>query len=74
MKLHGMGHKQEIEAQQQPAQSKPPSESINYADLPPDGQMSSAKAGIQLNPTGLAMKKTQEISTKAANRSTECLK
>jgi hypothetical protein len=48
VKLHGELHKKAMEAQQQ-AQSKPPSENINFADLPPAGQIQMAQqAGIQL--------------------------
>jgi len=56
VKLHGMAHKQALAAMTPPqAQGKPPSVSINFADLPPDGQIQAAKeAGIQLNPTLMA--------------------
>lgn len=55
VKLHGMAHKQAMAAAQQAPAGKPPSVSINFADLPPDGQVQAAKeAGIQLNPTIMA--------------------
>jgi hypothetical protein len=35
--------------------------SINYSDLPPDGQIQAAKeAGIQLNPAGVIMQEVQK--------------
>lgn len=49
---------QAIQIKQQMAQAggaKPPSESINYKDLPPEGKAQlAAKAGIQLHPEGIA--------------------
>ena len=40
---------------QQPVQSKEPSQSISFKDLPPEGQTQlAAKAGIQLDPQTLA--------------------
>lgn len=61
VKLHGQAHKDALAAMQQPPQEKPPSESINFADLPPDGQVQmAAKAGIQLNPTIMAAQKLSE--------------
>jgi hypothetical protein len=66
VKLHGMAHKQALQAQQAPPQNKPPSVSINYADLPPDGQIQAAKeAGIQLNPTLMA---AQKVATHLAEK------
>lgn len=54
VKLHGMIHKQALAAAQQPPQGKPPSVSINFADLPPDGKVEAAQeAGIKLNPAGV---------------------
>jgi hypothetical protein len=65
VKLHGMAHKQVLQAQQQPPASKPPSESINYADLPPDGQIQlAAKAGITLNPAGVIAQEVQKNAPK----------
>jgi len=67
VKAHGQAHKQALAAQQQPAPSKPPSESINYADLPPDGQLQlAAKAGITLNPQALIEQHAQKIESEAA--------
>lgn len=48
--------------------AKPPSESINFKDLPPDGQAQlAAKAGIQLHPEAIAahndFKKAQDAAT-----------
>lgn len=60
VRLHGMEHKKVLQGMQGSAQGKPPSVSINYKDLPPDGQLQAAKeAGIQLNPMGLAMQAAQ---------------
>ncbi len=65
VKLHGMAHKQALAAAQQPPQGKPPSVSINYADLPPDGQIQAAKeAGIALNPQGVIMQEVQKQQPK----------
>lgn len=67
VKLHGMAHKQVLEqlAAQQPSQNKPPSVSINFADLPIDGKQQAAKeAGITLNPAGLAMQEAQKTAPK----------
>lgn len=61
VKLHGMAHKQALQAEQQPPQEKPPSVSINFSDLPPDGQVqAAAAAGIKLNPTLMAAKAVAE--------------
>ena len=38
VKLHGMEHKSRLCRLNQPPQGKPPSVSINFADLPHDGQ------------------------------------
>jgi hypothetical protein len=66
VKAHGALHKQALQAQQAPAPTKPPSESINYADLPPDGQLQlAAKAGITLNPQGLIEAHAQDIEKNA---------
>ena len=52
VKLHGMAHKQALQAATSPPQEKPPNVSINFSDLPPDGQIqAAAAAGIKLNPT-----------------------
>ena len=61
VKAHGAQHKQALQAQQPPAQGKPPSESINYADLPPSGQIQlAAKAGITLPPPEVAAAEMQK--------------
>ena len=61
VKLHGALHKKALAAAQQPPQTKPPSESINYADLPPDGKLQmAAHGGITLNPEGVAMMEAQK--------------
>ena len=65
VKLHGMAHKQTLQAQQQPPQEKPPSASINFKDLPPDGKLQmAAEAGIKLNPQGLVMQEVQKSAPK----------
>lgn len=51
---------QEIQPPQQPEQ-KPPSASLSFKDLPPDGQVQlAAQAGIQLNPELLIAQKLSE--------------
>jgi hypothetical protein len=47
-----LAHKAEMDkAQQGGGQNKPPSVSINYKDLPPDGQQqAAAEAGITIQP------------------------
>lgn len=69
VKLHGELHKKAIAAAQQPPQQKPPSESINFADLPDEGKVQlAAKGGIQLTQAGLnvqAMTKQAEASKPA---------
>jgi hypothetical protein len=48
-------------------QQKPPSESINFKDLPPDGQAQMAgQAGIKLDPADLEAKQQQDKQEKAA--------
>jgi len=45
---------------------KPPSESISFKDLPPDGQAQmAAQAGIQLNPAELAAKEAEDKAAEA---------
>ena len=68
VKLHGMAHKQALQAQQTAPQGKPPSVSINYADLPPDGQVqAAAEAGIHVNPIGPIVDKIQKNAPKPVN-------
>ena len=71
VKLHGMAHKQALQAQQgAPPQGKPPSVSINFADLPPDGQVQAAQeAGIRLNPTIMAAQQVAQHLAKSAGAS-----
>lgn len=68
VKLHGMAHKQALEANTPPQQQgKPPSVSINFADLPPDGQVQAAQeAGIKLNPTVMAAQQVAKHVAEAA--------
>ena len=62
VKLHGKMHKDYLASQAQPPQGKPPSVSINFSDLPPDGQLQAAKeAGITLNPQALVEAHAQQI-------------
>ena len=59
------GEHQAILAQAQSGGQKPPSESINFKDLPPDGQVQMAKqAGLDLNPAMLLMKAAMERQDK----------
>ena len=53
VRLHGLEHKKAMEAQQaeqqQPPAKKPPQESINFKDMPPEGQAQmAAQVGITL--------------------------
>jgi len=65
VKLHGKAHKAALAAQTPPAPGKPPSESINYADLPPSGQIQlAAKAGITLPPPEVAAAEMQKNKPK----------
>jgi hypothetical protein len=51
VKLHGAAHKAVLAQQAQPPAGKPPSVSINFADMPPDSQQEALKeAGIPTNP------------------------
>lgn len=55
---------QQIAPQQAP-EEKPPSTSISFKDLPPDGQIQlGAKAGLELNPQILIAEKMQEQRSK----------
>lgn len=65
VKLHGEQHKKAIQAQQKPPQIKPPSESINFKDLPPEGMIQmAAKDGITLTPQGIAVDAAQKTAAK----------
>ena len=76
VKLHGMAHKQAIQAAQQPPQEKPPSVSINFADLPPDGQIAGRSRGRNQTEPDLAGSRTrgwaycQERHSPSSTRST----
>jgi hypothetical protein len=52
VRLHMLAHKAEMDkAQQGAGQGKPPSTSISFSDLPPDGQVQlAAQAGLQIQP------------------------
>ena len=63
VKAHGRMHKQYLQSQAQPPAGKPPSVSISFKDLPPDGQLQAAKeAGITLNPQNLIAQHEQELA------------
>lgn len=70
VKLHGEAHKKVLDASAPGPQVKPPSESINFADLPDEGKIQmAAKDGIQLTQAGLntqAMTKQAEAAAKPA--------
>lgn len=69
VKLHGELHKKAIAAAAPPPQSKPPSESINFADLPPSGQVQlAAKGGITLTPEDIQQQKIAEQATAALKK------
>jgi len=71
IKLHGELHKKALAAQQanQQAQQKPPSESVNFKDLPPDGKIQlAAQAGIKLNPEVMAAQQVQEAAQQQAKQ------
>ncbi|HLZ90216.1 MAG TPA: zinc ribbon domain-containing protein [Candidatus Acidoferrum sp.] len=66
VRAHFMEHKQAMAAQQS-AQNKPPSESMNFKDMPTSGKVQmAAQANIQLNPMELEAKDAQERADKAA--------
>ena len=66
VRAHAQTHFQQMQQAQGNAQ-KPPTESINYKDLPPDGQAQMAgQAGIRLNPADLEAKQQQDKADKAA--------
>ena len=70
VRLHYDEHKSALAAKQagnQNAPQKPISESINFKDLPPSGQVQlAAKGGIQLNPQELVAEQAAEVAAKAA--------
>lgn len=62
----------DLAAQQQPQQTEKPSESINYKDLPPEGQSQmAAQAGIQLHPQQIADHQAQQDAQAAAQKQQE---
>jgi hypothetical protein len=64
--LHWEEHMQAAAQKQGGAQAKPPSESINYKDLPPDGQVQlAAKGGITLDAAKLEAEDQQDKATAA---------
>ncbi len=67
IRFHKQAHDKAAEQLQGGEQQKPPSESINYKDLPPDGQAQMAgQAGIHLDPAALEAKQQQDKAEKAA--------
>jgi hypothetical protein len=69
VKLHGMEHKKVLQSQQGPGQQKPPSASINFKDLPPDGKIQLAQeAGISLNPALMMAQQAAEAQKPAMER------
>lgn len=59
-------HQAAIAAQQQGNQPKPPSESINFKDLPPEGQVQmAAQSQIKLDMGALVQKQAQDKADKA---------
>lgn len=69
---------QVLQSRQQAASGKPPSTSISFKDLPPDGKAQLAKqAGIELHPEAIAantehaakMEAVKEVAAEAAKRS-----
>jgi hypothetical protein len=64
VRCHALQHYQQMN---QGGANKPPSESINFKDLPPDGQVQMAQqAGIKLDPALLAAKQEQDKAAAAA--------
>jgi len=63
--LHMQEHDQALAAQQTGGAKKPPSESINFKDLPPGGQVEmAAQAGLHLNPQELMEKQATDQANK----------
>lgn len=64
VRAHGMAHAQAIDAKKQ-NQNKPPSESMNFKDMPPGGKVQMAgQAGITLNPAELVAREQQDRKDK----------
>jgi hypothetical protein len=63
--LHMGEHDAELAKQQGGGAKKPPSESINFKDLPPDGQVEmAAQAGLKLDPAQLLQKQATDQANK----------
>jgi len=63
---HALEHQKQIQQAQTSAQ-KPPSESMNFKDMPVSGKVQmAAQAGIQLDPNELQMKEAGDKAQKAA--------
>ena len=63
--LHMGEHDQALAAKQGGGAKKPPSESINFKDLPPGGQVEmAAQAGLKLNPEELMEKQATDQANK----------
>lgn len=69
VELHADLHHAAIQAAQQGPEGKPPSESINFKDLPPGGQSQMAKqAGIDLSPEEIEAKQVADKQLAAAQK------
>jgi hypothetical protein len=65
--LHAQAHQKALQAAQAPPQEKPPSETINFKDLPPAGQVQlAAKGGIQLSPQDIIAQQAAALQNKQA--------
>lgn len=65
MRQHIAMHQQALQAQQGQPQTKPPSESISFKDLPVEGKIQMAQqAGIELSPQGLLQQQQMENQLK----------
>jgi hypothetical protein len=65
VRLHGNAHKAQIDAAQAPQIQDKPKVVLNYADLPPAGQVQAAgEAGIQIGPQDIAAKQAQDAAQK----------
>jgi hypothetical protein len=63
--LHMNEHNAELAKQQGGGAKKPVSESVNFKDLPPDGQVQmAAQAGLKLDPAALMMKQATDQANK----------
>jgi len=67
VRAHFEEHDRALAAQQSSGPAKPPSESINFKDMPTSGQVQmAAQSGIQLDPAELEADKAQQRADKAA--------